>query len=544
MGTAAYQHTVSAAQAVALMPSQLARMLREKDDEIVQRDVEIVQLRRQVAWFQKQIFGTKSERRVPPPDATQGSLGQDFSAIPEQPLPGKKSRVAAHEREAKPKHPRDGVDEGLPFFDEKNVPIKVIAVPNPEIAGMDPADYEIIGEKVSYRLAQRPGAYEVLKYVRQVIKRRDTQALSCPLAPVGVIDGSRADVSFLAGMAVDKFVFHLPLYRQHRRLQDAGFRLSRPWLTHLMQQMVSLLEPIYDAQLESIRASRVITMDETPIKAGPTGAGKMKAAYFWPVYGERDEICFAYQPGRSGEDMKRALGVDLPQGAVLLTDGYDVYARYARKIGLTHAQCWAHSRRHVFEAQDVEPDKAAQALDRIGALYKIEADIRERGLTGEAKKRERLTRAKPIVDDFFAWVNKLFDAQGFLPSSPFTKALAYVRERREGLEVYLHDPEVPIDTNHIERALRVIPMGRKNWLFTWTELGAAHVGIMQSLLVTCKLHDIDPYDYLVDVLQRVGQHPASRVEELTPRRWKDLFAANPLRSDLYGTASSSDCTAH
>jgi hypothetical protein len=204
---------------------------------------------------------------------------------------------------------------------------------------------------------------------------------------------------------------------------------------------------------------------------------------------------------------------------------------------LTHAQCWAHSRRHFFESQDVEPDKAAQALDMIGALYKIEAEIREKSLTGDARKQERLTRAKPIVDHFFAWVNKLFDAQGFLPSSPFTKALAYVRERREGLEIYLSDPEVPIDTNHIERALRVIPMGRRNWLFTWTELGAAHVGIMQSLLVTCKLHDIDPYDYLVDVLQRVGQHPASRVNELTPRRWKELFAANPLRSALYNAAT-------
>jgi hypothetical protein len=120
-----------------------------------------------------------------------------------------------------------------------------------------------------------------------------------------------------------------------------------------------------------------------------------------------------------------------------------------------------------------------------------------------------------------------------LPSSPLTKALAYVRERREGLQVYLDDADVPIDTNHLERALRAIPMGRKAWLFCWTELGARHVGIVQSLPTTCKLHEVDPYDYLVDVLQRVGQHPASRVAELTPRRWKELFAANPLRSPLH-----------
>ena len=124
-------------------------------------------------------------------------------------------------------------------------------------------------------------------------------------------------------------------------------------------------------------------------------------------------------------------------------------------------------------------------------------------------------------------------AQGLLPSNPLTKALAYARDRRCGLEVFLTDPDVPIDTNHLERALRVIPMGRRNWLFCWTELGARQVGIIHSLIATCRLHQIDPYDYLVDVLQRVGQHPAERVRELTPRLWKQLFAADPLRTPLY-----------
>ncbi len=113
------------------------------------------------------------------------------------------------------------------------------------------------------------------------------------------------------------------------------------------------------------------------------------------------------------------------------------------------------------------------------------------------------------------------------------RRLAYAHKRRAGLEVFLSDADVPIDTNHLERGLRVIPMGRKAWLFCWTELGAKQVGIMQSLLTTCRLHDINPYEYLVDVLQRVGQHPSARVAELTPRLWKQHFAANPLRSDLY-----------
>lgn len=107
-----------------------------------------------------------------------------------------------------------------------------------------------------------------------------------------------------------------------------------------------------------------------------------------------------------------------------------------------------------------------------------------------------------------------------------------MRERQAGLSVYLTDPEVPIDTNHLERALRVIPMGRKNGLFAWTEVGAKAVGILQSLLVTCRLQDVNPYDYLVDVLQRISQHPASQVHRLTPRLWKQHFAHQPLRAPL------------
>jgi transposase len=518
--------TVCAQEMTALAPAELVELLGKKDQEIVN-------LRRQVAWFQRQIFGQKSEKRLPDPEGAQGTLGVSFAPVPEALTPNKKTRVASHERESKPKH-TDGVDESTLFFDDKKVPVEVIDVPNPETAGLCADDYEVIGEKVSHRLAQRPGSYVILKYVRPVIKRRDTQILSCPAAPVGVIDGSRADVSFIAGMMMDKFAFHLPLYRQHLRLRDCGINVSRVWLTQLMQACVSLLEPIHDAQVDSIRASRVKVMDETPIKAGRAGPGKMKAAYFWPVYGQQDEISFLYYPSRAAKHVQDALGLSPPAGAVLQSDGYTAYAQYAKKTGLTHAQCWAHSRRKVFEAQDIEPAHAKQALEWIGALYAVEEKIREQGLTGQAKRAHRLEHAKPVVDRFFAWIDKQFAALGFLPSSPFISALAYIRERRAGLEVYLDDPDVSIDTNHLERALRVIPMGRKNWMFCWTELGAKHVGIVQSLLVTCRLHDIDPYDYFVDVLQRVGQHPASQVHQLTPRLWKQHFAANPLRSDLYG----------
>jgi hypothetical protein len=148
-----------------------------------------------------------------------------------------------------------------------------------------------------------------------------------------------------------------------------------------------------------------------------------------------------------------------------------------------------------------------------------------------ARHRRRAAALNP--GSTLAAASAQFERQGLLPSNPLTKAMAYVRERRAELEVFLDDPDVPIDTNHVERALRPIPLGIKNWPFCLTEVGAQHAGIVQSPIATCRLHDVDPYTYLVDVLQRVGQHLASRVAELTPRLWKQNFAENPLRSDLY-----------
>ena len=512
-------------------------LTREQFTALLATASEADALRRQVEWFKRQLFGQKSERRLIEPDPTQGTLGQTFEAMPADRPGHAKVKVDAHERERKPKQPAAEREESAPFFDEAKVPVEVIEVPNPEIAQLAADQYEIIGEKVTHRLAQRPGSYVVLKYVRQVVKRRDTQQLVCAPAPVGVIDGSRADVSFIAGMMVDKLVYHLPLHRQHQRLQAAGLRVSRQWLTQLMQTGAQLLEPVYGAQEASVRRSRVKAMDETPIKAGLAAPGKMRPAYFWPIYGEHDEICFPYFPDRKWGNVEAILGLKPPDRAVLVSDGFGAYAEYAAKVGLTHALCWVHSRRELYDARDIEPQLVAQALAMIGELYAIEDEIRDRGLRGEAKRVHRQSQSRPKVETFLRWVDTQFGRQGLLPSSPFTKALAYIRERRDGLQVYLDDPDVPMDTNHLERALRRIPLGRKNWMFCWTELGARHIGMLQSLLTTCRLHEIDPYDYLVDVLQRIGQHPASRVEELTPRRWKQLYAANPMRSPVDTRAS-------
>lgn len=265
----------------------------------------IAQLKHRLAWFERQLFGPKSERLKLLDDPRQLLLGTAGAAPSESVLATKP--VAAHER----KRPTRDVAaasveaDSLPFFDRARVPVETIEVLPPEVVDLAPEQYEVIGRKTSYRLAQRPGSYVVLEYVRPVIKPRvaaQTSAavptLLCAPAPSGVLDTSRADVSFLAGLLIDKFQWHLPLYRQHQRLAEAGIEVSRAWLTQLTQSAVALLEPIYAAQLESIRTGRVIAMDETPIKAGRSGHGKMRTAYFWPLYGEQHEVCFPYRPSR------------------------------------------------------------------------------------------------------------------------------------------------------------------------------------------------------------------------------------------------------
>jgi hypothetical protein len=288
--------------------------------------------------------------------------------------------------------------------------------------------------------------------------------------------------------------------------------------------------PIYEAQWRHILESRVLAMDETPVKAGRQGKGVMQTTWYWPIYGEADEICFTWSDSRGSRHAEKQLA---GFKGTLLSDGHGAYHKFAKnKPDITEAQCWAHTRRYFDRAKASDPETISQALDHIGELYRIEAEIRDRKLEGEAKLEYRSRHSKPRVDAFFAWCFEQRQRMDVVRSEPLAKALTYASKRQGQLSVFLGDPDLPIDTNHLERALRVIPMGRKNWLFCWTEVGARHVGVIQSLLTTCRLHGVDPYTYLVDVLQRVALHPASRAEELTPRRWKDLFAANPMRSDL------------
>ena len=504
----------------------------QADAEVLQLKAEIAELKRQLEWFKRQLFGRKSEKRldISPDQLELGELLAEPRSEPPEPV-DESVRSASRK-----KRRNEGcvTDSGLRFDD--TVPVEVIQVEAPELSGPDAEHFEVIGEKVTHRLAQRPGAYVVLEYRTPVLKDRRDQALSSPVMPAAVFEKSIADVSLLAGLLVDKFVYHIPLYRQHQRLANCGIQVSRATLTHWVRQAIGLLVPIEEAQLRHILMSKVLAMDETPIKAGRKHRGKMQSAWYWPIYGEDDEIVFTYSSSRGHEHIKVQLeGFE----GVLLTDGYGAYDRYAaNKPEITQAQCWAHTRRYFDRARESDPGAVDEALEMIGRLYGFEAHIREKAFDGEKALAYRARHSKPVVDAFFEWCHQQRQRPELINSHPLAKALVYVSNHQTQLSVYLSDPSVAIDTNHLERALRVIPMGRKNWMFCWTEVGAKHVGVIQGLLTTCRLQGIDPYTYLVDVLQRVSQHPAKLVEELTPRVWREKFADRPLISDLQGRGNN------
>lgn len=504
---------------------------KEIDNKFAEQAEQIAALKHQLDWFQRQLFGRKSEKQlIDNPYQTSlfsGETEQIESASPTG------TEVQAHRRKSNTQRRGDEVNDSGLRFDE-SVPREIIELSLPELKGAQADDYEIIDYKETSRLAQRPGSYVVLTYRRPVVRHKKQQTVGTVPAPDAVLEGCYADVSVIAGLMVDKAVYHLPLYRQHQRMLDSGITLSRATLTNWIHKGIELLRPIYQAQLEHILQSKVLAMDEVPIKAGRKSKGIMKQTYFWPIYGEQDEIAFTWSTSRGMLHAQQQL---TGFTGTLLTDGYTAYNQATAKLNETdakivHANCWAHTRRYFEKALSAERADAQQALDLIAQLYKHEKHLREQPLSADAALAYRHKHSEPVVNAFFKWAFEQRQRPELLPSNPLLKAFNYACERKRELSVFLANPHVQIDTNHIERALRVIPMGRKNHLFCWSELGAEQLGMLQSLMVTCRMQGVNPYTYLVDVLQRVALHPNSQIADLIPRNWKVKFSDHFFTSDL------------
>ena len=498
--------------------ADLAATIAAQERQIGEFAAQVTALAAQIAQLQRDLYGSRSERNKAGGD---GSDGKEGSGARDRRPGGKPGRS---------KDRGDSVNgTGLRF--SENAPVIDIPVTPPEIEGLPEDGYEVISERVHCRVAALDWRHVVIRYRHLKVKIRETGALVSAPARESVFKNSCADISFVAGLLIDKFMWHLPLHRQHKMLAAAGITVNRGSLSQWANRAIALLKPVHDAQWRSVLESAVMQMDETPIRAGrhPGKPGSMKKGYFWPMLGDRGEVVFPFATSRRHEHAAEFLG---EYSGTLVSDGYGAYEAYveARRGAVTHQGCWAHTRRNFWEQKENHPEMVDEALKLIGAIYRIEEEIK--GRSRAERLAARRTRSRKAVDRFWDWCGRTLKDPALTPKHPVRKAIAYAVERRATLEVFLGNPDVPPDTNLVENKLRDTKLGQRNWLFAWTEMGAEHTGIMNAMFATCWMQGVDARAWLTDVLLRIDSHPAGRVDELTPRRWKELFAHDPMTSDV------------
>ncbi len=413
----------------------------------------IASLERHIKWLSNIALGSRSERRVLDHLDAEGQLllSGMMLELPKE-VPPADTTVVDLDKKGRKKKTKvdDKTTGGIRFKD--NVPVIEVKVENPLLAGADPAKLTVIETRHSDRIVALP-PFAVLRMVLETTKNKVTGEISRPKVPSGIWDQCCADVSFLAKLVVDKYQFHQPLYRQHQELQQKGVEIHRGTISRYIHRAAELLDPIYGSLLSSILKSKVISMDETPVKAGHQDGktDKTKKAFYWPIYGDQDEIYFLFSPTRSGKVVKDVLGAF--QGT-LLSDGYDAYETFANKVeGVTWAACWAHVRRKFIEAENHEPDKVKKLLVWMQTLYKVEKNAGD-----DRKLRERLRSevSTEVVDEIFTYLNQVYAESRLPQTSPFIIAINYALERTDGLRVFLSDPAVPIDNNHVYAARGII----------------------------------------------------------------------------------------
>lgn len=471
------------------------------------------QLKLELDWLKKQLFGKKSEKLRPVEHSPQQIPLGDFLREKEREGDEPTITIPSHERKTKGKKrrgPEFVTPEGLRF--SPDTPIVDVIVPEDVTTRDIPEDRkEYLEPEVSYRLAQHKSAYYVERIVRPKVKVKDDPKLPglySPPVPATLFPGSMAALSFLVGLVVQKYRFHMPLYRIHQMLQSTGITVSRMSLTNYEHRLGELLAPLANAIHKLALSRSVLIMDETPRKVWSRVDGSMKQSYMWLLYTET-EVFFAMGPSRSHSVVYELLGVT--RSFVLLTDGYDAYSRYAQdprvEGKVTQANCWSHTRRLFLVAESHEKTLSLEALRRfIGKLYENEHKIRELELTGDAKRAFRQEHSKPVIDAFRPWLMEIHAKFSMIPKSPLTKACAYALERWQALTVFLDNPAVPLDTNEGEREMRPHAVGRKNYLFNMSTEGSEHVSTFYTVIQTCRLNGVDPHEYLTDVLPVLDLH--------------------------------------
>lgn len=471
-------------------------------------------LKEKNALYLHRLFGASSEKLkvLASNDNRQGVLA--LSNVPEV-SPAPPAETSATTQVEVPKHTRvigkrklEGLlPEGNKFPEH---------LPREEAPPIDvgPEAGEIMSTKVTETLCVRPSQMFVRVTKRVVRKSEINGVITQAPVPETPLPRTCVDSSFLAHIIIMKFLWHLPLYRQEQMLRLQGIQISRDTLIRYVISVAGLLGKLYDELLTHVLFSERLFADETPVAVQKNG--KYTDSRFWPFLGD-DSVIFIFAKTRAAKEIEPIL--EAFKG-YLQVDGYTVYESLSSKYAeIVLLFCWAHVRRNFSDAQKHYPTEANQALRYIQGLYRVEALGR-----GKPEKLGRLRQkySKKILSMMKAWLSKKINEPKTLPKSLLGGAIMYALNRWDGHIRYVENPKLSIDSNPVERAIRPVAIGRKNWLFCASETGAEAACVLYSFISTCKLQGINPSEYLTDVLERINDHSQLKLSELLPHNWKPL----------------------
>ncbi len=495
----------------ALNPNELKALIFSQREQLASRDSEIEHLKLLIARLRRAQFGRKSEKldreieqlelRLDELEATQAEkvVASQTSAAP----------VSAVNAPAKPA--RRPLPEHLPRETRKYPPKQSAC---PDCGG----ELKHLGEDISEILEYVPARFKVIRQVRPKLTCACCERIVQAEAPSRPIERGVGGPGLLAHVLVSKYSDHLPLYRQSEIYAGEGVELERSTLADWVGGTSALLAPLVEALRCHVMSATKLHADDTPVPVLAPGNGKTKTGRLWTYV--RDDrpagdatpaaVWFAYTPDRKGEHPQAHLSKFT---GTLQTDGYAGFEQIYEAGRIQEAACWAHVRRKFYDLVVAHKSPvAAEALERIGALYAIEKDIR--GRSPEQRREVRNQQARPLLESLKQWLEATLSKLS--RKSDTALAVRYALGRWEALVRYVDDGGIEIDNNAAERALRVVALGRKNYLFAGSDAGGERAAVIYSLIGTAKLNGIDPEAYLRDVLARIADHPINRIDELLP----------------------------
>lgn len=336
-----------------------------------------------------------------------------------------------------------------------------------------------------------------------------------PLRPV---PRCLAGASVLTDIVIGKFMYHLPFYRQIQQYKEAGITISDSTMGDWYEAAVERLKLLYDLLRKQILQSEYIHVDESTVPVIDNEKHKTRKGYEWCVLdGLSGDVMFYYDRGSRAAGVAREL-LGGYKGNVQ-TDGYAAYDQFEEKSGITLHGCWAHLRRKFVEALDTDKRHATEAIVYISKLYKVESEADEAKLTAEQRKEKRVKESYPVILVFEKWMKDTYPT--VLPKSRIGQAIEYAFALLPRLSRYVNDGRISIDNNPVERAIRPLALGRKNWLFCGNDASAYRAAIVYSLIGTCKNAGIEPRVWMEDVLNQIPYYlrDGRDLAELLPRDW-------------------------